>query len=413
MLRRSCWVYFDSHLRQLAKRWCKCSIVGPKTLGSNYDPANNRVPGNGKLFHSSSIKCTSTDDTLPFLDDLLKHPDYEADTQKLCRGLLNKERASLARAITLVESSNYHKRRQGQLLLTCVLEHMKGENVRAAGGLKSFRIGLTGPPGAGKSTFIEYFGRYLTSMGRRVAVLAVDPSSSTTGGSLLADKTRMPLLSVDPNAFIRPSPSRGTLGGVAEHTNEAIVLCEAAGFDIILIETMGVGQSEFTVSDMVDMFCLLLPPAGGDELQGIKRGIIEVSDLVVVNKSDGDLVPAARRLQAEYMSALKFMKHRSEVWRPTVLRISSMTGDGIEQLWETMLDYRKRTNEAGELRRKRERQLKIWMWNNINDRIVQMFKKQPVVAEKLLELESKVEKGEVTPGLAADALLDLFFKKVK
>ncbi|KAK7097166.1 hypothetical protein V1264_004182 [Littorina saxatilis] len=219
----------------------------------------------------------------------------------------------------------------------------------------------------------------------------------------------MPQLSVDPNAFIRPSPSRGTLGGVARNTNEAIVLCEGAGFDFVIVETVGVGQSEFAVADMVDLFCLLIPPAGGDELQGIKRGIVEVADLVVVNKSDGDLEPAARRIQAEYISALKFMRRQSKIWKPKVLRISSLTGMGVDELWDTMKKYRKLTTEAGELKAKRERQLQVWLWSHIRDRILQDFRRQPEVAEKLPELESMVRSGAVTPGLAADILLDRFF----
>lgn len=376
-----------------------------------------------KSFASSSSSQTYTqapvnpttlkEKVLEDVQDLFKAWEMEEDTMKLYLGVKQRERAALARAITLVESSNVHQQRQAQLLLTKVLHYMKDVNAKAEGGLKSFRIGLSGPPGAGKSTLIEALGKFLTKQGHQVAVLAVDPSSSTSGGSLLADKTRMPQLSVDPKAFIRPSPSRGTLGGVARNTNEAIVLCEGAGFDIVIVETVGVGQSEFAVADMVDLFCLLIPPAGGDELQGIKRGIVEVSDIVVVNKSDGDLEPAAKRIQAEYISALKFIKKRSTSWQPTVLRASAVTGMGIDTLWERICEYRKATSEKGELKMKRERQLKVWMWAQIKDRILDDFRQQPGVLDKLADLERMMQYGNITPGLAADVLLERYFRTTR
>ena len=218
------------------------------------------------------------------------------ETQKLYDGILSADRASLARSITLIESSLSKSRAEARKMINLLQERSRKITI------PSFRIGLSGPPGAGKSTFIEVFGTHLIEKGHRVAVLAVDPSSSRTGGSLLGDKTRMTELSRNPKAFIRPSPNRGHLGGVARTTNESILLCEASGYDIVLIETVGVGQSEYLVSDMVDALCLLLPPAGGDELQGIKRGIIEQCDLVCINKCDGDLIPAANRTKAEYTS---------------------------------------------------------------------------------------------------------------
>ncbi|XP_074651368.1 methylmalonic aciduria type A homolog, mitochondrial-like isoform X2 [Tubulanus polymorphus] len=272
----------------------------------------------------------------------------------------------------------------------------------------TFRIGLSGPPGAGKSTFIERFGKFLTSQGQKVAVLAVDPSSSTTGGSLLGDKTRMPELSCDMNAYIRPSPTSGNLGGVARSTNEAIVLCEGAGYNYILVETVGVGQSEYAVADMVDMFCLLIPPAGGDELQGIKKGIVEMADVIVINKSDGDLMPAARRIQTEYSSALRLLRLRSKTWRPKVTRISSKTGDGITQLWDIMEDYLEVMTTSGELVHKREKQRTIWMWNQIKDNILHLFQQHPAVRAKYSSLEEKVLSGVITPGFAADVLLKEF-----
>ncbi len=239
----------------------------------------------------------------------------------------------------------------------------------------SFRIGLSGPPGAGKSTFIEAFGTMLCDSGKhRVAVLAVDPSSGTTGGSLLGDKTRMPDLTRNPRAFIRPSPSgRGHMGGVTRRMNEAVALCEAAGYDVVLVETVGVGQSEYLVADMVDLFCLVIPPAGGDELQGIKRGIVEQSDLVVVNKCDGDLVPAARRIKAEYTSALKYMRRKHRPWRPKVKMVSSLNGDGLDDVWETMIDFREVMTDGEEegdlLAANRAKQREKWMWSYVNYRL--------------------------------------------
>ncbi|XP_067661428.1 methylmalonic aciduria type A protein, mitochondrial-like [Haliotis asinina] len=336
--------------------------------------------------------------------------DKDELVHKLFKGLTRGDRSCLARSITLIESSHPGKRKQAQQLLSRVLDYNKHKTKHTLRGTQSFRIGLTGPPGAGKSTFIEAFGKFLTEKGFKVAVLAVDPSSSTTGGSLLGDKTRMPELSRDMNAYIRPSPSSGKLGGVTRTTNEAIVLCEGAGYDVTLVETVGVGQSEFVVADMVDMFCLLIPPAGGDELQGIKKGIVEVADMVVINKSDGDLVAAARRIQAEYVSALKFMRQRSKVWKPKVKRISSLTKEGIPELWNIMVNYKTLTFESGELRMKREKQLKIWMWNHIQDYIMEAFYKQEGVAKKMDHLEKMVVRGVITPGHAADVLLKTFMK---
>ena len=233
-------------------------------------------------------------------------------TRQLYFGVLKGQRASLAQAITLVESTLEESKKEAQKLMTLITTHNK--EFRNS----TFRIGLTGPPGAGKSTFIENFGTMLIEQGHKVAVLAVDPSSSRTGGSLLGDKTRMTELSRNPSAYIRPSPNRGHLGGVARTTNESINLCEACGYDVVLVETVGVGQSEHLVADMVDVLCLILSPGGGDELQGIKRGIIEQCDMVLINKSDGDLIPAANRTKAEYTSALKFIQPKNPHWRTQV-----------------------------------------------------------------------------------------------
>ncbi|KAM8968444.1 methylmalonic aciduria type A protein, mitochondrial isoform 5-T7 [Sarcophilus harrisii] len=226
--------------------------------------------------------------------------------------------------------------------------------------------------------------------------------------SLLGDKTRMIELSKDMNAYIRPSPTRGTLGGVTRTTNEAILLCEGAGYDIILIETVGVGQSEFAVADMVDMFVLLIPPAGGDELQGIKRGIIEMADLVVITKSDGDLVVPARRIQAEYVSALKLLRKRSKVWKPKVVRISAKTGEGITEMWDRMKEFRDLRLASHELIARRQQQQKVWMWNLIQESVLERFRNCSAVKDQIPLLEEKVANGDLSPGLAADILLKAF-----
>ncbi|XP_072319815.1 methylmalonic aciduria type A protein, mitochondrial isoform X2 [Eucyclogobius newberryi] len=326
----------------------------------------------------------------------------------LYEGLIGGQRSSLAESITLVETQHPRKKELAQVLLQRVLAHRR-EQERANGGRPlAFRVGLSGPPGAGKSTFIEIVGKMLTGCGHKVSVLAVDPSSCTTGGSLMGDKTRMTELSRDMSAFIRPSPTSGTLGGVTRTTNEAIVLCEGAGYDIVLVETVGVGQSEFAVADMVDMFVLLIPPAGGDELQGIKRGIIERADLVVVTKADGDLLVPARRIQAEYTSALKLLRRQSRSWNPKVVRASSHTGEGVPEVWAKMESYRDAMLSGGELQARRQAQQRVWMWSLIRENVLSHFRAHPAVRDALPRLEERVNGGAVSPGLAADLLLKAF-----
>ncbi|KAM4603942.1 methylmalonic aciduria type A protein, mitochondrial [Polymixia lowei] len=327
---------------------------------------------------------------------------------KLYEGLIRGQRASLAESITLVETQHPRKKELAQVLLQRVLSHSREQEKLKGGKPVAFRVGLSGPPGAGKSSFIEVVGKMLTGQGHKVSVLAVDPSSCTTGGSLMGDKTRMTELSRDMNAFIRPSPTSGTLGGVTRTTNEAIVLCEGAGYDIVLVETVGVGQSEFAVADMVDMFVLLIPPAGGDELQGIKRGIIEMADLVVVTKADGDLVVPARRIQAEYTSALKLLRKKSKTWNPKVVRVSSQTGEGIPELWAKIESYRNAMLTSGELQVRRRAQQKVWMWSLIQENVLRHFQNHPAVRGELPHLEDKVTRGAISPGLAADLLLRAF-----
>ncbi|XP_038611361.1 methylmalonic aciduria type A protein, mitochondrial isoform X2 [Tachyglossus aculeatus] len=305
---------------------------------------------------------------------------------KLYTGLIQGQRACLAEAITLIESAHSRKKEIAQVLLQKVLSYHREQQQLNRGKPLAFRVGLSGPPGAGKSTFIECFGKMLTEQGHKVAVLAVDPSSCTSGGSLLGDKTRMTELSRDMNAYIRPSPTSGTLGGVTRTTNEAILLCEGGGYNILLIETV----------------------AGGDELQGIKRGIIEMADLVIVTKADGDLIVPARRIQAEYVSALKLLRKRSKVWSPKVMRISAKTGEGITEIWDKMREFQDLLLASGELIAKRQKQQKVWMWNLIQESVLEHFRSRPTVRDQIPLLEEKVLCGALSPGLAADLLLKAF-----
>ncbi|XP_078533013.1 methylmalonic aciduria type A protein, mitochondrial [Lissotriton helveticus] len=332
----------------------------------------------------------------------------QSQLSKMYQGLIQGDRACLAEAITLVESTHNRKKEMAQVLLQKVLAYHREQEQLKNGKPLAFRVGLSGPPGAGKSTFIESVGKMLTKNGHKVSVLAVDPSSSTSGGSLLGDKTRMTELSRDMNAYIRPSPTQGTLGGVTRTTNEAILLCEGGGYDIVLVETVGVGQSEFAVADMVDMFVLLLPPAGGDELQGIKRGIIEMADLVVITKADGDLLVPARKTQAEYLSAMKLLRKRSKLWKPEVMRISAKNGEGISEMWKKMTEFYEVMLSSSEIYRKRSGQQTVWMWNHIQDNILENFKSHPSVCGQIPILEKDVIRGVLSPGRAADLLLKAY-----
>jgi LAO/AO transport system kinase len=268
------------------------------------------------------------------------------------------------------------------------------------------RIGISGAPGAGKSTFIEAFGLHVVTHGHRLAVLAVDPSSARTGGSILADKTRMTELSKEPDVFIRPSPGGTQLGGVARRTREALLLCEAAGYDVVMVETIGVGQSEVAVADMVDLFCLLVAPGGGDDLQGIKRGIMELADLLVVNKCDGDLAAAAQRAQGDYANALHLLRPRWQNWSAQVLASSALVGTGIAEVWEAVEAFRVAVGD--ELPTARSRQAVAWMWSEVKDTLLDRLRHDPAVAARLAPLEADVAAGAVTPNAAARELLELF-----
>jgi LAO/AO transport system kinase len=318
-------------------------------------------------------------------------------TSELAAAVRSGERRALARAITLVESTRADHREQAAALLDEVLP--------ATG--RAVRVGITGTPGAGKSTFVEELGTRLTAGGsHRVAVLAVDPSSRRSGGSILGDKTRMERLARDPRAFIRPSPSGGTLGGVARRTREAALLCEAAGFDVVVVETVGVGQSEVAVADMVDCFVLLAAPGGGDELQGIKRGIMELADVVVVNKADGDLRPAAQRAMADYRHAVHLLRPKHPGWQVPVVAASALTGVGVDEAWAAVEGFTAHLRDHDLLDTMRAAQAVTWMWDEIRETLLEGFRHDPGVAARWGDVETAVRTGTLSPGSAARLLLD-------
>lgn len=320
------------------------------------------------------------------------------DTDTLVAGVLAGDRALLARAITLAESTRPdHQDRAGE-----VLERLMPHTGRAV------RVGLTGVPGVGKSTFVEALGQRLTASGRRVAVLAIDPSSSRSGGSILGDKTRMEALARDPGAFIRPSPAGGTLGGVASRTREALLLCEAAGFDVVFVETVGVGQSELVVAGMTDTFVVLMLAGAGDALQGIKRGLMEMADVLAVNKADGDNALAARRAASTYRAALALLHPPDAPWKPRVLTCSGLDGTGVEEVWQGVLDHRAVLEGSGALTEKRAAQQVAWMWQVLDDRMRASLRAHPGVRDALVELETAVRDGSVAPTRAAARLLEIW-----
>jgi LAO/AO transport system kinase len=312
----------------------------------------------------------------------------------LADAILSGERAALARAITLAESRRADHREQARALIQRLLPH--------AG--RAIRVGITGVPGVGKSTTIDALGAYLTGRGHKVAVLAVDPSSSRTGGSILGDKTRMARLAVDPNAYIRPSPSSGTLGGVAARTRETMLLCEAAGFDVILVETVGVGQSETAVADLTDFFLVLMLPNAGDELQGIKKGIIELADMIAVNKADGAGAMAARAAAAQYQAALHILAPASPLWTTPAVTISGLTGEGLDAMWAGIEDHRARHEAKGLIAEKRRRQDVKWMWAMVENRLQARLRHDPALKARAPSLEAAVARGELAATVAADEI---------
>jgi LAO/AO transport system kinase len=315
----------------------------------------------------------------------------------MARRIETGDRASLARAITLVESRKAQHRAQAAALLQHIIPQTGG----------AIRVGITGVPGVGKSTTIDALGTFLTGRGHRVAVLAVDPSSSRSGGSILGDKTRMARLAVDPHAFIRPSPSSGTLGGVASRTRETMLLCEAAGFDVVLVETVGIGQSETAVSDMTDFFLALMLPGAGDELQGIKKGVLELADMIAVNKSDGDNLARARAVAAEYLSALHILQPSSPVWSPPVVLISGLADTGLDAMWEKILEHRRRTTAAGEFAARRRAQQVKWMWAMLEDRFLERLRGDTAIRGRIADLERRVADGDMAPTAAVEEIAGL------
>ncbi|MEY4364244.1 MAG: hypothetical protein RLZZ24_1596 [Pseudomonadota bacterium] len=316
------------------------------------------------------------------------------------------QRRAMAKAITLLESTRADHRAQGDALLTELLPHTGG----------AWRLGISGVPGVGKSTFIETLGLYLIGQGHRVAVLAVDPSSTVSGGSILGDKTRMEHLSVHPDAYIRPSPSSGTLGGVAEKTREAMLVCEAAGYDVVLVETVGVGQSETTVANMTDMFCLLQLPNAGDDLQAIKKGVMEIADLVVINKADID-ADAAMRAEAQITSALRLLgmhgnpdhaHHDDTVWHPRVVKISALLGQGVDLFWSAVSQFQNLQTQSGRLQKRRQQQALAWMWERIDAGLKQRFRNHAGVKDMLPGLMAQVNAGTLPASTAARQLLNAY-----
>ena len=321
------------------------------------------------------------------------------DTQDYVDGVLQGNHLVIAKTITLIESALPQHKAKSQAILNRLLPY--------AG--KAVRIGITGVPGVGKSTYIESFGMLLAENDRRVAVLAVDPSSTKSGGSVMGDKTRMQRLAVEPRAFIRPSPSGGTLGGVARKTRETMVVCEAAGFDVIIVETVGTGQSETTVASMVDFFLVLMLAGAGDELQGIKKGVLELADAIAINKADGNNIEKAKEAQIAYTNALGLLTPSSPNWSPPVVTCSALEQTGLEDIWDIIQSYRRKLGASGELDKKRSRQALDWMWSLVEESLKTRFYDDPEVAAHVPELSAHVEKGRMAPPTAADRLLANYF----
>jgi len=317
------------------------------------------------------------------------------DPQEYVEGVLSQDRLLLARTITLIESTLPAHQELAKNIVNQLLPYTG----------KGVRLGITGVPGAGKSTYIESFGTMLTEMDHRIAVLAIDPSSTRSGGSILGDKTRMEKLAVNSRAFIRPSPSSGTLGGVGRKTRETMLVCEAAGYDVVMIETVGVGQSETTVASMVDFFLVLMIAGAGDELQGIKKGVLEVADAIVINKADGDNIIRAEMARKEYQTALHMLMPASPNWNPPVLTCSSTEHKGIDKIWETILDHKNKLTEAGEMAEKRKGQALDWMSFLLDEGLRQWFYTNPHVVKILPQLQQDTADGLISPAAAADSLL--------
>jgi len=327
--------------------------------------------------------------------------DSKLEIEALAKDVIAGNRRALARAITLIESTRKDHRASAILLLERLMPH--------AGN--SIRLGISGVPGVGKSTFIEALGNHVIDAGHQVAVLTVDPSSAISGGSILGDKTRMETLSRRKEAYIRPSPAGKTLGGVTRRSRETLILCEAAGFDVIIVETVGVGQSETRVAEMTDMFILLLLPGAGDELQGIKRGIMELADLILINKADDDLLALAGRAESEYRTALQLLHPRSPDWKVAVQSCSARDNKGIDTAWEAVLRHRKMLDSSGQFTERRALQARDWMWLEVNDSLINALPGDEDVRKQVPILEAAVREGRIPPTTAAQQLLDIFLKQ--
>ncbi len=317
---------------------------------------------------------------------------------QLAHDLLAHDRRALARAITLVESTRPDHRNESDELLAEIIAHTGG----------SIRVGISGAPGAGKSTLIETLGLNLVAAGHRLAVLAVDPSSTLSGGSILGDKTRMDELVRQEEAFIRPSPTGGTLGGVARRTREAMLCCEAAGFDVVIVETVGVGQSEVAVESMVDCFALIIAPGGGDELQGIKRGIVELADLVIVNKADGDMAAVAKSTSADYANALHLLRPKTNAWNARTVLCSALEKRGIDDVWTAIADHQETIRASGDLDIRRSEQSRSWLWSEISESLIDRLRADAQVAAVIAEVEAAVVAGTLPASVAATRVLDQF-----
>src|ERR1700685_3692081 len=324
-------------------------------------------------------------------------PSPASDVERLAQGIRAGDRTVLSRAITLIESKRADHRSTAAALTQTLL---------GATG-KAVRVGITGSPGVGKSTTIDALGSMLTKQGHKVAVLAVDPSSARTGGSILGDKTRMARLAAFDHVYIPPSPASGARGGVAAKTREAMLLCEAAGFDVMLVETVGIGQSETAVCDMTDFFLALMLPGAGDELQGIKKGLVELADMIAVNKADGDNIKRANLAAAEYRGALHILTPRSEHWHPPVVTYSALKGTGIDTLWQNILDHRTALAAASESAERRRQQQVKWMWSMLEQRMMARLRADAAIRAKVKKIEAEVAAGRITPALAAEQIAEM------